>query len=114
MATQIPINRFKVLASVLTSGSNTIYEVTEDVAAILLSAAVTNVTSSLQSVDVKVQRSGSLTSYYLLYNSPVPVGEALNPFPGKVILEKNDSLIMQTNESGSLHVVLSVLENATD
>jgi hypothetical protein len=114
MATQIPINRFKVLTSVLNSGSNTIYEVTENVAAILLSAAVTNVTSSLQTVNVQVQKSGSAGSYYLIYNSPIPVGEALNPFPGKVILEKNDSLVMQTSVSGSLHVVLSVLENATD
>lgn len=91
-----------------------VYEVTEDVAAILLSAAVTNVTSSMQTVDVQIQKSGSAASYYLLYNTPIPIGEALNPFPGKVILEKNDSLLMQTNESGSLHVVLSVLENATD
>lgn len=114
MATQIPINRFKVLATQLNSGSSTVYEVTEDVAAILLSAAVTNVTSSAQIINVQVQKSGSEAGYYLLYNSTIPVGESLNPLPGKVILEKNDSLVIQTSVSGSLHVVLSVLENATD
>jgi hypothetical protein len=42
------------------------------------------------------------------------MGEALNPFPGKVILERNDALIMKTAVSGSLEVVLSVLENANN
>lgn len=109
-----PINRFRVLTKVLASGSNTIYQENIDVAAILLSAAVTNVTGSMQTVSVKLQKSGSVAPAYLLYNSPIPVGEAINPFPGKVILEKNDSLIMETPVSGSLNVVLSILENATD
>lgn len=113
MAT-IPINRFRVVTKTLGSGSNTIYQENIDVASILLSAAVTNVTSSMQTVSVQVQKSGSLTPAYLVYNCPIPVGEALNPFPGKVILEKNDALIMETPVSGSLNVVLSILENATD
>jgi hypothetical protein len=110
----VPINRFRVITTTLSSGSNTIYQENVDVAAILLSAAVTNVTSSMQTVSVKVLKSGSMNPAYLIYNSPIPVGEALNPFPGKVILEKNDSLVMETPVSGSLHVVLSILENATD
>lgn len=113
MAT-IPINRFRVVTKNLVSGSNTIYQENIDVAAILLSAAITNVTSSIQNVSVQIQKSGSVSGSYLLYNSPIPAGEALNPFPGKVILEKYDALIMETSNSGSLHVVLSILENATD
>jgi len=42
----------------------------------------------------------------------VPPDESLNPLAGKVVLEKHDSLIMNTSENGKLHVVLSVLENA--
>lgn len=110
----VPINRFRVVTKTLASGSNTIYQENVDIAAILLSAAVTNVTSSMQSVSVQVLKSGSLSPTYLLYNSPIPVGESLNPFPGKVILEKNDALVMETTSSGSLQVVLSILENATD
>lgn len=110
----VPINRFRVVTKTLVSGSNNIYQENLDIASILLSAAVTNVTSSMQSVSVQVLKSGSLNPIYLLYNSPIPVGEALNPFPGKVILEKNDALLMETTSSGSLQVVLSILENATD
>jgi hypothetical protein len=39
--------------------------------------------------------------------------ESLNPFAGKVVLEKYDGLYMSTPVSGSLQIVLSVLENAT-
>lgn len=113
MAT-IPINRFRVIAKTLVSGSNIIYQENIDVAVIILSAAVTNITGSLQRVSVTLVKSGSLEPTYLLYNTPIPTGEALNPFPGKVILEKNDALLMSTTQSGSLDVVMSILENATD
>jgi hypothetical protein len=115
MATsQLPLNRFRVITKTLASGSNTIYQEDQDLATILLSAAVTNVTGSEQTVTVQVQKSGSLALSSLIYNAHIPVGEALNPFPGKVILERNDALIMRTTQSGSLEVVLSVLENANN
>lgn len=114
MAALVPINRFRVVTKTLNSGSNTIYQENLDIASILLSAAITNVTTGSQSVSVQVQKSGSVDPAYLLYNSPIPMGESINPFPGKVILEKNDALIIQSPSSGSLQVVLSILENATD
>lgn len=115
MATnQIPLNTFRVITKTLASGSNNIYQEDKDIATILLSAAITNVTGSLQTVTVQVQKSGSASGYSLVYNAPVPVYESFNPFPGKVILQRNDALIMKTAQSGSLEVVLSVLENANN
>jgi len=115
MATnQLPLNKFRVITKTLASGSTTIYQENEDLATILLSAAITNVTGSTQSVTVQIQKSGSAQVSSLLYNAFIPMGEALNPFPGKVILERNDALIMKTAVSGSLEVVLSVLENANN
>jgi len=115
MATsQLPLNKFRVITKTLASGSTTIYQENQDLATILLSAAITNVTGSTQSVTVQIQKSGSVQVSSLLYNAFIPMGEALNPFPGKVILERNDALIMKTAVSGSLEVVLSVLENATN
>jgi hypothetical protein len=115
MATsQLPLNKFRVITKTLASGSTTIYQENQDLATILLSAAITNVTGSTQSVTVQIQKSGSVQVSSLLYNAFIPMGEALNPFPGKVILERNDALIMKTAVSGSLEVVLSVLENANN
>ena len=115
MATsQLPLNKFRVITTTLASGSTTIYQENQDLATILLSAAITNVTGSTQSVTVQIQKSGSVQVSSLLYNAFIPMGEALNPFPGKVILERNDALIMKTAVSGSLEVVLSVLENANN
>jgi hypothetical protein len=112
MAAQIPLNKFRVITANLLSGSTTIYQENQDISTILLSAAVTNVTSSIQTITVQVQKSGSASLSSLVYNAYIPVGEAFNPFPGKVILERNDALIMKATQSGSLEVVLSVLETA--
>ena len=114
MASQVPLNKFRVITTNLPGGSTTVYQKDEDISTILLSAAITNVTSSIQTITVQVQKSGSLTSSSLVYNAYIPIGEAFNPFPGKVILERNDALIMRTTQSGSLEVVLSVLENANN
>jgi hypothetical protein len=51
--------------------------------------------------------------FAILSNGVVPPDESFNPFAGKVVLEKYDGLYMNTPVSGSLQVVLSVLENAT-
>ena len=112
MATALPLNKFRVITKNLASGSTTIYQEDLDISTILLSAAITNVTGSIQTVTVQVQKSGSASLSSLVYNAYIPIGEAFNPFPGKVILERNDALIMKTSQSGSLEVVLSVLENA--
>lgn len=114
MATALPLNKFRVITKNLESGSTTIYQENIDISTILLSAAITNVTSSIQTVTVQVQKSGSASLSSLVYNAYIPIGEAFNPFPGKVILERNDALIMKTSQSGSLEVVLSVLENANN
>jgi hypothetical protein len=114
MATTIPLNRFRLLTKVLASGSNTIYQQTDDVSTIILSCQITNVTSSIQSASVQIQKSGSAGSITLLKNGGIPPAESLNPFGGKVVLETSDKLLMLTAISGSLEVVLSVLENANN
>lgn len=108
----LPLNKFRLLTAKLASGSNTIYQENIDVATILLSCQITNVTSSIQSCDVAIQKSGSATEINLLKNGIIPIDESLNPLAGKIVLEKNDAFIIKTSVSGSLDVVLSVLENA--
>jgi hypothetical protein len=109
----LPLNRFRLLTTTLASGSNTIYQENIDVATIILSCQITNInTSSIQYCDVAIQKSGSASQIILLKTGVIPVNEALNPLAGKIVLEKNDAFVIKTSVSGSLDVVLSVLENA--
>jgi hypothetical protein len=108
----LPLNRFRLLTTNLISGSNTIYQENIDVATIILSCQITNITGSAQSCDVAIQKSGSASQIVLLKNGVIPVNESLNPLAGKIVLERNDAFVIKTSVSGSLDVVLSVLENA--
>jgi hypothetical protein len=108
----LPLNKFRLITAKLISGSNTIYQENIDVATILLSCQITNVTSSIQTCDVAIRKSGSAAEINLLKNGIIPTDESLNPLAGKIVLEKNDAFVIKTSVSGSLDVVLSVLENA--
>jgi hypothetical protein len=112
--TALPLNKFRLITQVLASGSNTIYQQTDDVSTIILSCQITNVTSSIQSASVQIQKSGSVGSVTLLKNGGIPPAESLNPFGGKIVLESSDKLLITTAISGSLEVVMSVLENANN
>lgn len=115
MANTVPLNTFKLIAKVLNSGSNTIYQETvNNISAIILSTQISNVTNSDHRVTVKIQKSGSVPPITLLHNACIPPEESLNPLAGKVVLEKFDKLIFETPSSASLETVLSVLENAND
>jgi hypothetical protein len=115
MAEAIPLNEFVLLALPLVSGSNIIYQnQTKDVSAIILSTQIANITAFDRQVSVKVQKSGSATMVTLFNNFNIPPNEALNPLSGKLVLQKYDALIFQTNLNNSLEAVLSVLENAND
>jgi hypothetical protein len=108
----LPLNKFRLITANLVSGSNIIYQENIDVATILLSCQITNITESAQYCDVAIQKSGSVTEINLLKNGIIPIDESLNPLAGKIVLEKNDAFVVKTSVSGSLDVVLSVLENA--
>jgi hypothetical protein len=108
----LPLNKFRLITANLISGSNIIYQENIDVATILLSCQITNITGSTQTCDIAIQKSGSLSQINLLKNGIIPVDESLNPLAGKIVLEKNDAFVIKTSISGSLDVVLSVLENA--
>ena len=72
MATALPLNKFRVITKNLESGSTTIYQENIDISTILLSAAITNVTSSIQTVTVQVQKSGSASLSSLVYTAEAP------------------------------------------
>lgn len=110
----VPLNLFKLVATALDSGSNTIYqELEKNISSIILSTQISNISAVDQRVTVQIEKSGSLP-VTLLKNALIPPEESLNPLAGKVVLEKTDKLVFITNSSASLEAVLSILENAND
>jgi hypothetical protein len=115
VTSSLPLNKFRLITTSLTSGSNIIYQEDLDVSTIILSAQVTNVAATTKRVTVGIIKSGYTgNTITLLNNAAIPTEESLNPFGGKLVLERNDKLVMTTNESGVLDVILSVLENANN
>lgn len=113
MATnQLPLNKFRLLTKTLNSGSNLIYSQSLDVSTIVLSSQITNLTSSIQLIDVFLQKSGSSNQVILLKSGSIPPNESMSPLAGKLVIERYDALYVATAQSGSLDSVLSVLENA--
>jgi hypothetical protein len=113
MATTLPLNKFRLIAKKLSSGDNTIYQENLEVASIILSCQITNMTGTTQIVSVLIEKNDDIGNpITLVKDAPIPPNESLNPFGGKVVLEKNDKLIFNTTNSNTLETVLSVLENA--
>jgi hypothetical protein len=114
MATStLPLNKFRLIAKKLNSGDNTIYQEDLEVASIVLSCQITNMTGTTQVVSVLIEKNDDIGNLVtLLKNASIPPNESLNPFGGKIVLERNDKLIFNTNNTGTLETVLSILENA--
>lgn len=111
----LPLNKFRLVAKTLDSGSNLIYRENLDVASIVLSTQITNITGSIQSTSVKILKSGSVSyddAITLMKDALIPPGDSLNPIAGKIVLEKYDGFVVTSTQSGSLQIVFSVLENA--
>jgi hypothetical protein len=113
-APRIPLNTFRLIALTLESGSNLIYqELVKDVSTIILSAQITNTTNADKTVTIQVEKA-SQTPITLVKDATIPPSEALNPFVGKLVLEKGDALLFITDQDNALDTVVSVLENAND
>jgi hypothetical protein len=113
MAEPLPLNKFRLITASLQTGNNTIYREDLDVASIILSTQITNLTNTTHQVSVKIQKGlgGGYTN--LVHSGSIPPGESFNPLAGKIVLERNDGLIVYTPAAaGSLDLILSILENA--
>lgn len=113
MSNPLPLNKFRLIGKKLNSGDNIIYQENLEVASIILSCQISNMTGTTQYVSVSIEKIDELGNpFTLVKDAPIPPNEALNPFSGKIVLEKNDKLIFNTPNTGTLEAVLSVLENA--
>lgn len=125
---QIPLNTFKTKTAVLTTSSTgTVYVAPIGVTAIILMAQVSNLTTQTQSftfvhhrnrpVLADAQGNGAQpanTDSILVKDFEIPANDAGTPLTGKLIVESLDSVRAYGNNTGSLQLILSVLETANN
>lgn len=116
MSQQIPLNVFRLVATPLISGSNSVYKETSDISTIILNATVTNVTEDPQTFSLQILKNGETIPVTLLKNFIIPPEESVAPIggEGKIVLESEDELLFITNQTDAIEVILSILENAND
>jgi hypothetical protein len=124
----IPLNTFKTKTAVLGSNSTgTVYTAPVGVTAIILMAQVANLTTQTQTLNFVHHRNRPIlkdaqgngeqtanTDSPLVKNFLVPAGDAASVLSGKLIVESLDSIRAYSVNTGTLQLVLSILETANE
>ncbi len=111
----VALNSFKTIRKDLTTSSVGIYTCPVGVAAIVILAQVTNLTSDTTSQITAIHsRPGEIPAdYKFANNSFVPPNDSINLVPdGRLALETNDVIKVQASANNELNIVLSILETA--
>jgi len=132
---QLPLNTFKTKTTLLTSsttytnyantGTSTVYTAPIGVTAIVLMAQITNLTTVTQSVSFIHHRNRPVlsdaqgngyqapnTDSFMVKDFLIPEGDAGTPLTGKMIIESLDSIRAYASTTGTVQLVLSILETA--
>jgi len=111
----VALNSFKTIRKELTTSSVGIYTCPVGVAAIVILAQVTNLTSDTTSQITAIHsRPGEIPAdYKFANNSFVPPNDSINLVPdGRLALETNDVIKVEASANNELNIVLSILETA--
>jgi hypothetical protein len=124
----IPLNTFKTKTAVLGSNStSTVYTAPVGVTSIILMAQVANLTTQTQTLNFVHHRNRPILADAqgngrqdanidspLVRNFLVPAGDAASVLSGKLIIESLDSIRAYSGNTGTLQLVLSILETANE
>lgn len=123
---QLPLNKFLTKTALLTTSStNTVYTSPIGVTSIVLMAQVANLTTETHTVSFEHYRyktvlpdaqgfggqSGNTPSM-LVKDFAIPANDAGTPLSGKLIIEELDSVRAYADTTGTMQLVLSVLQTA--
>jgi len=122
----IPLNTFKTkTASVSTNTTTTIYTTPIGTTAIVLMAQISNLSTVTQTVTFIHHRNRQVLAdaqgngaqpgnfdTYCVKDYAIPPSDAANPVSGKLIVEELDSIRCYGSSTGTMQVILSILESA--
>ena len=118
MATLVPLNVFKTITANLTTEPQVLYTTPIEIATIILTAQVTNVTDNFANVTVfhrsNVDGGGFriLTDTELVKNFEIPARDASSVLVGKIVLEEDQAVIARAGANNMLKITMSLLETS--
>jgi hypothetical protein len=111
----VALNTFRTIRSKVGVAETTIYTCPVGVSSIIILALTTNVTSdSTAKITAIHSRPSDPESDYKFSNgAKVPPNDSRNLIPdGRLTLETNDSIKVQSDQDDKLNIILSILETA--
>ena len=116
----VSLNKFRTIRAKIKSDMVGIYTCPIGVASIITLALVTNVSTAssvhtVTAVHSRVNPEDPLeqSDYRISYEVSVPPNDSLNLLSdGRLVLETNDVIKVQSNIDNELEIIISVLENA--
>ena len=123
---QLPLNKFLTKTSMLTTSSTaTVYTSPIGVTSIVLMAQVANLSTQTHTVTFEHYRYKTIlpdaqgfggqpgnTASRLVNEYPIPEKDAGSPLSGKLIIEELDSIRAYADTSGTMQLVMSILQTA--
>lgn len=123
---QLPLNKFLTKTTKLDANSTaTVYTAPIGVTAIVLMAQVANLDTATHYVSFEHYRYKTIledaqgfgrqegrTSSLLVKNFAIPPGDAGTPLTGKMIIEELDSIRAYADSTGTMQLVMSILQTA--
>ena len=115
MASTIPLNTFKTVASAITTADVDIYTAPVGITTIILMAQVCNMnTATPLDKWVSAAHNDGSTMRYLVKQFGVPSNDSVSVLTGKLVLESGQSITMSAETDSYLEVVLSILETSNE
>jgi hypothetical protein len=118
MATLVPLNTFKTVASNLYTTDTVLYTTPQETATIILTAQVSNVTDHTANITV-IHRSNVLSGGFrvvtdteLVKNFEIAKNDAASVIVGKIVLEEDQAILAKSGANATLKIVLSLLETS--
>ena len=123
---QLPLNKFLTKTAVLTTSSTTtVYTSPIGVTSIILMAQVANLTTETHTVSFEHYRYKTVlpdaqgfggqpgnTPSMLVKEFAIPANDAGTPLSGKMIIEELDSIRAYADTTGTMQLVMSILQTA--
>jgi hypothetical protein len=105
-----PLNEFKNIVYDVTTSNVGIYTAPIEATSIILHAQVANVSESVGFITCTHVRGTKVT--HIIKGAEVPINDTLVVITGKFVMEEDDVFCIQGDNSGTMELLMSVLETS--